>query len=129
MAMAREDIVVPTLSCFTCSPGVRSAAPGCSMGPQNVGHLLLTRWFAFPYLNTSVFTISLLTGLAVQPCWQAACYLPVPLCKLKTSHDILTDDIISLALGKPLEKENGLNQKCLIEIAIFGKRGAGVLLV
>lgn len=77
----------------------------------------------------SVFTLSLWKGLAAQSCWQAACYLPVPLCKLKTHHDILADDIISLALGKPLEKENGLNKKCLTEIAIFGNSGAGVLLV
>lgn len=31
-----------------------------------------------------------------------ACYLPVHLCKLKTSHDILADNIISAALGKQL---------------------------
>lgn len=44
------------------------------------------------------------------------CYLPVPLCKLKTHPVILADDIISLALGKQLENENGLKQKCLIEL-------------
>lgn len=56
-------------------------------------------------------------------------YLPVPLCKLKAQHDVLADDTTLLALGKPLEKENGLNQNSFIEITIFGNSGAGVLLV
>lgn len=85
--------------------------------------------FAFSCLNTSVITLSLPTGLDVQPHWQAARYLPIPRRKLKTTHDILADDIVSSALGKQLEKENGLKQKCLIEIAVSGKRGAGGLLV
>lgn len=65
-------------------------------------------------------------GLDVQSSWQPACYLPVCLCKLKTSHDILADNIISSALGKQLGKENRLKQKCLvIKIAISGNGWAG----
>lgn len=75
----------------------------------------------------TVFILSLPIGVDVQPYWQAAHYLPVPLPKLKPSGGMLAGDIISSALGKQLEKENGLHQKCLIEIAVSGNSGAGVL--
>jgi len=123
----------PTPLCLVYSPGVGLAVFCCSVGRKLLGvfclHAGVQQWFAFPCLNTSNFTLSFPTGLDVQPCWQSACYLPLPLYKLKTSNDILADDIISSAFGKHLEEEDGLKQKCLIKIAISGNSGAEGLLV
>lgn len=127
--MSREDRVGPPLLCPTYSPGVSFAGFWCSVGPLKFwvpSADALVCISLFKYKCFHAFSSDRIDG---QSYWQTACYLPVPLCKLETSHDILADDIIYLlALGKQLEKENGLKQNRL-EIAISGNSGAGVLLV